>query len=104
MIMDYLVLQAVRQFLDYRARGLFRLAYPLTTFCEFCGGPKQDTLAGGICNSCAWKLQLWVEREERKREEEEQRDFRQHMRVYHDDGSSCTPVSGVMELKGGKKP
>jgi len=89
--MDFLAVQTIRQFLDYRARGLLRNSCPPSNWCEFCGGPKQADLAGGMCNSCAARMRMWLDEEIKKREEEDARHFEHHMKEHHSDGSLCWP-------------
>jgi len=90
----FLVVQAVRQFLDYRKRGLFKSVYPVTNHCEFCGGPRRGEQDGGICNSCTVKLKIWLDTQLSEKEDQDRRDYEEHMRVHHADGSPCAPVDG----------
>jgi hypothetical protein len=88
----HLVVQAVQQFLDYRKRELFKAVYSTTTHCDLCGGPRRSEQDGGICNSCAAKLQIWLDRQLQEKVDQDRQGYAEHMRVHHADGSPCAPV------------
>ena len=89
----FLVVQAVQQFLDYRKRELFKAAYyTFTSHCDLCGGPRRTEQDGGICNSCAARLQAWLDRQLQEKDRRDRQGYEEHMRVHHADGSPCAPV------------